>query len=732
MPITVENPNAFTRTPTNGNNPCILYEHQIEALKALNTINQKPDFRTLLVLPTGGGKTLTAVYWLLQNAVDKGKKILWIAHRHLLLEQAAAAFIDNAYTSIMINHTTFRYRIISGMHDKPVHIKNDDNILIVSKDSINRSLERLDSWLKNEDVFLVIDEAHHAVAKTYRKTIKYVEEHAKSMKLLGLTATPFRTSEKEKGALSQIFTDDIVYKIDLNTLIDRRILSYPKFIDGCETGIKLGEMVGLKNIQEIENFDALPKNIQEFLQENNERNSFIVDHYVKNKEEYGKTIVFAINKTNAFALNALFRKNKIRSDYIVSDVRDAALGITISSKENEEKIKQYRDGKLDVLINVNILTEGTDIPKTQTVFLTRPTISRVLMTQMVGRALRGELANGTTYAYIVPFIDDWNGKIAWVNPQSLFKDEYEPQDTPAKKQQSELRMISISKIEEFAAMLNDGIDTSALEQIEMIERIPVGYYMFSTLEWNHQILIYNSTQSSYQALINDLQQIMELYRIEEETIPDDVLSEMTDYCMEQYFDEAMVPACQRSDVEHLLLFFAQKAVDPLFVPLDDIVRKKLDVSDIAKKFEDEAMTGRERKAYLDSLWNAEDSVYKIYYSSLYIFKRMVDIEMDKLDGYMDTEYSRPQTQAELRKLEDLKLEDIIRQYPNIGIPLKMKVFDKARNSDGDYVCAGCKRKFDSRQYLQVDHIKPMAKGGKTVEENLQILCRICNQRKGDK
>ncbi len=732
MPITVENLNAKTVIPANGTNPRTLYEHQVEALKALNAINKKPDFRTLLVLPTGGGKTMTAVYWLLQNAVDLGKKILWIAHRHLLLEQAADTFINNAYTSIMINHTTFRYRIISGMHDKPVHIKKDDNILIVSKDSINRSLERLDSWLKNEDVFLVIDEAHHAVAKTYRKTIKYVEEHAKSMKLLGLTATPFRTSEKEKGALSQIFTDDIVYKIDLNALIDGDILAYPKFIDGCETGVELGDMIGLKNIQEIENFDALPKNIQEFLQENNERNSFIVDHYVRNKEKYGKTIVFAINKTNAFALNALFRKNKIRSDYIVSDVRDAALGITISSKENEEKIKQYRDGKLDVLINVNILTEGTDLPQTHTVFLTRPTISRVFMTQMVGRALRGKKAGGTTDAYIVPFIDNWNGKIAWVNPQSLFKDEYEPQDTPAKKQQYELRMISISKIEEFAAMLNDGIDTSALEQIEMIERIPVGYYMFSTLEWNHQILIYNSTQSSYQALINDLPQIMELYKIEEETISDDVLSEMTDYCIEQYFDEAMVPACQRSDIEHLLLFFAQKAVDPLFVPLDDIVRKKLDVSDIAKKFEDEAMTGRERKAYLDNLWNAEDSVYKIYYSSPYIFKRMVDIEMDKLDGYVDTEYARPQTQAELRKLEDLKLEEIIRRYPNIGIPLKMKVFDKARNSDGNYVCAGCKKEFDNRQFLQVDHIKPMANGGKTVEENLQILCRTCNQRKGDK
>ena len=331
MSISVENLNAKTVTPSNGINPRTLYEHQVDALKAMNSINKKQEFRTLLVLPTGGGKTLTAVYWLLQNAVDKGKKILWIAHRHLLLEQAADTFIKNAYTNIMINHTSFRCRIISGMHDKPIHIKNDDNILIVSKDSINRSLEKLDNWLKNEDVFLVIDEAHHAVAKTYRKTIKYVEEHAKSMKLLGLTATPFRTSEKERGALSQIFTDDIVYKIDLKTLIDRRILAYPKF-DEIDTDVELGDMIGIKNIQEIENFDSLPKNIQDFLQENKKRNACIVEHYVKNKDKYGKTIVFAINRTNAIALNKLFRDKGIRSDFIVSDVRDAVLGITISNK----------------------------------------------------------------------------------------------------------------------------------------------------------------------------------------------------------------------------------------------------------------------------------------------------------------------------------------------------------------------------------------------------------------
>lgn len=76
MSIMLENINAQTITPANGRNPRQLYEHQEEALKKLDAIDKRGEFCTLLVLPTGGGKTLTAAYWLLRNAVDNGKKIL--------------------------------------------------------------------------------------------------------------------------------------------------------------------------------------------------------------------------------------------------------------------------------------------------------------------------------------------------------------------------------------------------------------------------------------------------------------------------------------------------------------------------------------------------------------------------------------------------------------------------------------------------------------------------------
>ena len=734
MPIMIENINAQTITPALGKNPRQLYEHQEEAIRKLDALDKRGSFRTLLVLPTGGGKTLTAAYWLLRNAVDQNKKILWLAHRHLLLEQAAEAFARNAYTDTMVNRTVFNYRIISGMHDKPVHIQKTDRILIASKDSMIRSLDKLKNWLNGEEIYLVIDEAHHAVAKSYKKIIQYVADHTKSMKLLGLTATPFRTSEDEQGALKQVFTDDIVYKTDLDTLIKKGILATPTFID-CNTNIQFTEHLGVQALKSIENLDTLPENIANDIADNKERNRIIVEKYLHNYEKYGQTIVFALNKNHAITLNALFnekgKKYGIKSEFIISEVQDMITGITISNADNERKIEAYRNGEIQVLINVNILTEGTDLPKTHTVFLTRPTVSTTLMTQMVGRALRGRKAGGTKEAYIVTFIDDWNDKIAWVNPETLTEAEYHEKETLAETQKQQIRLIAISKIEEFARMADAAVDTSALDSTPAIELIPLGMYMLSTLECNHQILVYNSTQNAYQSLIRDLPNLMEHYGIEGETIPEETLDDMTEHCFQSYFDENMIPSCNRNDIEHLLKFYAQKAVAPLFVTIDEMERKKLDVSEIAKKIYDEDMRRSEKSAYIQSLWADEGSLLPVYYTNPYFFKKLIDLELDKLDGDIEIAAAEPQTEAELRNLEQFPLQKIIELYPKIGLQLKEDAFAAARNDDGSYVCAGCGEVFPTRLFLQVDHIVPMAKGGLSVPENLQVLCRTCNQRKGD-
>lgn len=735
--------NAGTVTPVSGKNPKTLYEHQIDAMQALDKLNKKDEFRSLLVLPTGGGKTLTAAYWLLKNVIDQGKKILWIAHRHLLLEQAADTFIQNAYTDIMINRTPFNYRIISGIHDKPVHIKKDDTILIAGKDSIIRNLNYLDEWIENEEVYLIIDEAHHAVAKTYKRIINYVFEHAKNAKMLGLTATPFRTSEHEKGALKAIFQDDIVYKTDLDTLIKKEILATP-ICKEFETDILFGDTLGVKALKSIENLDVIPENIVKEIADNSVRNRLIVETYFKDYQTYGPTIVFALNQNHAIALNALFneygKEYGIESDFIISSVRDSFTGVTISNKENEEKIERYKNGKIQVLINVNILTEGTDLPKTHTVFLTRPTVSTVLMTQMVGRALRGLRANGTKEAYIVSFLDDWNNKIAWVNPEMLI-DGPVGRNTPENTREYNLRLIAISLLEQLALMADDTVDTSELERIKAINRIPLGMYTFAftefdgkdSLERNHQILVYNSTKVAYKKFITDLPVIIEEHNILEETIPEDILEQLLEKCKNEYFDDDMIPAYNPKDIEYLLKFYAQKSMEPLFITLDEVDRKRLDVSTVAEEIRDKDMRISEMDALCDQLWNEEGSIFPIYYSNYYFFRKMIQIELEKgRELSISDKLSKPKSSYESREREKLTLYEIRQHFPEYYQELVDYVTEKSIAEDNNYVCAECGIKTKLWGRMQIDHIKPMAHGGLSVPENLQLLCRPCNLRKRDK
>ena len=197
-------------------NPKQLYEHQLEALEVLKEMDKHSSFQSVLVIPTGGGKTLTACWWLLNGALNKGKKVLWLAHRQLLLEQAIQTFELNAYANVMKERLNFSYRVISGVHQSANRIKSTDDLLIVSKDSLVKQTKQLNRWLKQEkELYVIIDEAHHASAPTYQKILTYLKQKVSNLKLLGLTATPFRSDARQ---LSEVFPDDIAYNIDLSVL----------------------------------------------------------------------------------------------------------------------------------------------------------------------------------------------------------------------------------------------------------------------------------------------------------------------------------------------------------------------------------------------------------------------------------------------------------------------------------------------------------------------------------
>lgn len=722
-------------------NPRKPYEHQVDAMAALNKIDKKKSFAALLVLPTGGGKTLTACYWLLKNAVDKNKKIIWIAHRHLLLEQATETFQKNAYSDLLINNSSFTFRIVSGKHDKAINIKQSDNILIASKDSIAGNLKVLDKWLKDEEeIYFVIDEAHHATAKTYRKIIEYIKSKVENVKLLGLTATPFRTSEVEKGLLKKIFVDDIVYKIDLKDLIKKGILSRPEF-EECSTDIVLGEGMGLKAMRRIEQLDSIPDDIANMIADNKERNNKIVKHYVENKNIYGQTLVFALNRMHAFALRGLFEKYGVRAVVIVSGTTAEFIGIEISDTENERNIEDYINGKIQVLINVNILTEGVDLPQTKTVFLTRPTVSGVLMTQMVGRALRGEAAGGTKEAYIVSFIDEWQERIAWVNAENLIEDEEEFVDNSSDYGKRAVRIISIQKIEEFAKIVDDSVDTSKLESIDFIKRVPIGMYTFSfidtddmgmSIERNYQVLVYDSTKEQYEEMINSLPELFKEYKIDTEIIEENALNDLCEAIEETYFYKDMLPTYDEKDIKSLLKYYAQKECAPDFKTFDEIDRNKLDLLLYAKEIVEKDMRRSEQIAFIDNLWNDEHSIIRIFFNKKLYFTRQLETELNKLEGNTPICTSEPEVKLDEKSIEEMNLYDIQECFPEEARKIKDAIFNKYKSSKGQYICNICGKTSNIKALFQIDHIKPMAKGGLTVIENLQLLCRKCNQMKSDK
>lgn len=609
-------------------NPIQLYEHQLEALDVLKKMDQHPSFKSILVIPTGGGKTLTACWWLLNGALNKRKKVLWLAHRQLLLEQAIKAFELNAYADVMTERLEFSYRVISGVHQSATMIKPTDDLLIVSKDSLVKNIKQLNRWLKQEkELYVVVDEAHHASAPTYEKILNYLKEKVPNLKLLGLTATPFRSDARH---LSDIFPDDIAYKVDLTDLIKRGILSLPHF-EECQIDLVLN--LTKEEQQRLEFEDWIPTDIAIKMAKHKLRNALIVKQY--NYQKYGQTIVFAINRIHAVVLKTLFEKAGVKCGLIISRETDDVLEMKQFGLENKATIKAYQIGEIHVLINVNILTEGVDLPQTQSVFLTRPTTSAALMTQMIGRALRGSKAGGTDDAYIVSFIDDWQDKITWINAETLINSEKEISENQESNESEKLyERMSFAKLEEFIHFLDASVDTHQLEAIPFMKRVPLGMYAFTLvdrgIERSHQILIYDSTKRRYEHLIAQLPKFFEYHQIQGGITSSKLLQKLTDICARRCFLGTMIPSYDERDIKALLKYFSVHQEAPPFILFDQMNRERVDLEKVATYIVHRNLTRSQQKEYIDQLWSDPEALFSVYFHKKAFFIRQLNIELRKL------------------------------------------------------------------------------------------------------
>jgi len=390
-----------------------LYDFQEEAVdKLVDFFLGKDNQSGMLVMPTGSGKTRTATVFLLQHMISKGYQVIWLAHRHMLIDQTADAFYNFSPVIKTKNEDikTFKMVCVSGEHSSMKATEKDDNAMIISIQSGCRSLDYLKKVL-GKKVVIVVDEGHHTVAMSYRKTIDYIRKLRKDAKLLGLTATPIRTNEDESKYLLKLFDNNIVYDIPMADLIKKEVLAEPVF-ERIETDTNFESVISIDEEKLIRKFGEIPPTLANKIAHSSKRNKIIVDTYMQNKDRYGKTLIFALNAFHCFTLCEDLKNKGIRCDYIYS-----------GNNDNESKIRRFKENELDVLVNINILTEGSDVPDIQTVFLTRPTQSEGLLMQMIGRGMRGKLAGGTEKAIIVDFCDKWDTFNKWLNPEWLIVTE---------------------------------------------------------------------------------------------------------------------------------------------------------------------------------------------------------------------------------------------------------------------------------------------------------------------
>jgi superfamily II DNA or RNA helicase len=351
------------------NHQCEHREYQAEAVRAV--LEQlSPVQPTLLHLATGGGKTFVANEVVAEH-LRAGGRVLWFTKDWALLYQAAKDI-----TRRFKGHKRKIGRL--GGKNKDLRFLPERRTRRIHYSTLHTLTRRLADGLPITPTLVVWDECHWGEhAKVGRKILRYCAEN--NIPVLGLTATPRTPSTSRfKVAYSKTFEE----------LVGDGYVAKPKLVDPVRTGRRWRPRLS------SDHSDFAPRSLRELAQDG-QRNRLIVNHYVKNARKYGKAIVFACNVRHANRLAELFERNGVKARAVHS---------RRSNSDNIESLQSFRNGEVQMLVNVAMLTHGVDVPDAKTLFLCRPTLSDILFAQMIGRGAR--VAEGKSYFYVVEFTDN--------------------------------------------------------------------------------------------------------------------------------------------------------------------------------------------------------------------------------------------------------------------------------------------------------------------------------------
>tara|TARA_R100000700_G_scaffold40913_2_gene58446 strand:- start:1252 stop:2886 length:1635 start_codon:yes stop_codon:yes gene_type:complete len=331
-----------------------LRDYQNQAINGLK-VSLRTHRSTLIVMPTGTGKTI-----VFAKAVEMARKrALVIAHRDILVHQAAEkiGMVTGQRPAIEM----------AELESDEKTIFNRSKVVVASVQTLNSGThkKRMERFNPSDFSLVVVDEAHHACAPSYRRILDRFMEAG--CKVMGVSATPDRADEL---ALGQVF-ESVAFKYEIVDAIDDGWL-VP--LDVHRVFVKSLDFTACRNVGNDFNQGDLGRVMEE------EKNLHGV--VVPTMEIAGdrKTVIFATRVAHAERMAEIINRTQTG--------KAATIDGRMNKDTRDKILRDYRSGKIQYLVNVGIATEGFDVPDISCVAMARPTQSRALYAQCCGRGTR--------------------------------------------------------------------------------------------------------------------------------------------------------------------------------------------------------------------------------------------------------------------------------------------------------------------------------------------------------
>ena len=428
----------------------------------------------MLQMPTGTGKTRLFVsivkdlhIWGVKHRT--AVKVLLLAHRKELIDQIG-------------NNLGIKYGLAHGYIASQNVERKQYPIQVGSVPTLNR---RLDNWTdKNFDV-IIIDEAHHVKAESYRRII----QEFPNAKILGVTATPYRLN----GAGFKDIFEDLIISDSVASFIKKGYLSEYEYYSIAPSSKTQKDIEGISKF--ALDGDYLDSEMMAIMDTDKIRANVVKTYlsYANDK----KGIVYTINKTHNEHICQQFIDNGIEARAIDSDT---------DASTRAEIVEQFKQGKFKVLCNVNIFSEGFDCPDVEFIQLARPTKSLSMFLQQIGRGLRR-----TEDKQKVIFLDNVGlyNRFGLPSARRMWRKHFEGQDVDENELKGTTEKdVQVHFIEDFeegneqVALIHSSLQENEIREDENIMEENKNYkHEFS--EFMHQSGLSSGTASSYLSAIEN-------------------------------------------------------------------------------------------------------------------------------------------------------------------------------------------------------------------------------------